>query len=70
MMTHVFGHRHDRCLPRALALGKAMQLTNILRDVAEDWSLGRVYLPRDERDRFGVEESQVAAGRMDDRSAT
>ena len=67
MMTHVFGHRHDRCLPRALALGTAMQLTNILRDVAEDYSLGRVYLPRDELERFGVEESQIAEGRMDDR---
>ena len=67
MMTHVFGHRHDRCLPKALALGTAMQLTNILRDIAEDRSLGRVYLPQDEMRRFGVEESQIAEGRADDR---
>ncbi|MDB5349906.1 MAG: Phytoene synthase [Planctomycetota bacterium] len=67
MMTHVFGFRHDRCLPRAVALGTAMQLTNILRDVREDFERGRIYLPRDEMARFGVTERQIAEGRMDDR---
>ena len=66
MMTHVFGHRSDRCFPDALALGTAMQLTNILRDVAEDFALGRVYLPRDELAQFGVTEAQLAEGRVDD----
>jgi phytoene synthase len=67
MMTHVFGYRSDRCLPNALAMGTAMQLTNILRDVAEDYRMGRVYLPQDELSRFGVEESDLAEGRVDDR---
>jgi len=67
MMTHVFGFRHARCLPRALALGTAMQLTNILRDVAEDCKMGRVYLPQDELARAGVTERQIAEGRCDDR---
>ncbi len=66
MMTHVFGYRHPRCLPRALALGTAMQLTNILRDVAEDLQRGRVYLPQDELARFGVTEAQLREGRVDD----
>ena len=66
MMTHVFGFRHPRCLPRAVALGRAMQLTNILRDVKEDWGRGRIYLPREELDRFGVTEGQIAAGKVDD----
>lgn len=66
MMTHVFGYRSERCLPNALALGTAMQLTNILRDVAEDLRMGRVYLPRDELARFGVGEDQLAEGRVDD----
>jgi len=66
MMTHVFGHRSDRCFPDALALGTAMQLTNILRDVAEDFALGRVYLPGDELARFGVTEAQLAEGRVDE----
>jgi len=41
---------------RALTLGIALQLINIMRDVAEDLSLGRVYLPHDELERFGVTE--------------
>jgi 15-cis-phytoene synthase len=47
MMCHVLGLRHDRALPRAVHLGIAMQLTNICRDVGEDWELGRLYLPAD-----------------------
>ncbi len=41
---------------RALTLGIALQLINIMRDVAEDAELGRVYLPQDELERFGVRE--------------
>jgi phytoene synthase len=66
MMTHVFGYRSDCCLPNALALGTAMQLTNILRDVAEDLRMGRIYLPQDELARFGVDEAQLVEGRVDD----
>jgi phytoene synthase len=48
----------------AEALGVALQLINILRDVAEDCRLGRVYLPQDELARFGVSEDDLAAGRL------
>jgi phytoene synthase len=41
---------------RAMTLGIALQLINIMRDVAEDLELGRVYLPQDELERFGVTE--------------
>jgi phytoene synthase len=59
------------CLPvygghdavRAETLGIALQLINILRDVAEDWQLGRVYLPQDELAEFGVSEEDITAGR-------
>jgi phytoene synthase len=37
-------------------------LTNILRDVGEDWRAGRVYLPQDELDAFGITEGDIAAG--------
>jgi 15-cis-phytoene synthase len=47
---------------RAETLGIALQLINIIRDVAEDWALGRVYLPQDELDRFGVAEDDIARG--------
>ena len=47
---------------RAEALGIALQLINIMRDVREDWELGRVYLPQDELASFGVTEDDIAAG--------
>ena len=49
--------------PLAEALGIALQQINIMRDVPEDWRLGRVYLPQDELARFGVREEEIAAGR-------
>jgi 15-cis-phytoene synthase len=45
MMSHVLGVRDEAALRRGVHLGIAMQLTNVCRDVAEDWSLGRLYLP-------------------------
>lgn len=62
MMAHLFGFRHPRCLPHARSLGLAMQLTNILRDIAEDFARGRVYLPQDELARFEVTEATLAEG--------
>jgi 15-cis-phytoene synthase len=49
---------------RAETLGIALQLINIIRDVGEDWRLGRVYLPQDELARFGVEEDDIAHRRV------
>jgi len=49
---------------QAETLGIALQLINIMRDVREDWDLGRVYLPRDELAGFGVGEDDIAAGRV------
>jgi phytoene synthase len=51
---------------RAETLGIALQLINIIRDVREDWELGRVYLPQDELASFGVTEDQIAAGNATD----
>jgi phytoene synthase len=45
MMCHALGVTDEAALPRAAHLGTAMQLTNIARDVAEDWTRGRLYLP-------------------------
>jgi phytoene synthase len=47
-------------------LGLALQLINIARDVREDADLGRVYLPQDELERFGVSEDDIFAGRATD----
>src|SRR5207244_8354553 len=48
---------------RAETLGIALQLINIMRDVPEDWELGRVYLPQDELRSYGVSEEDIATGR-------
>ncbi len=47
MMCHVMGVRSERALANAAHLGIGMQLSNICRDVAEDWERGRCYLPAD-----------------------
>jgi 15-cis-phytoene synthase len=49
---------------RARTLGIALQLINIMRDVAEDWQLGRVYLPQHELAAHGVTEDDIAQGRV------
>jgi phytoene synthase len=54
-------------IARAETLGIALQLINIIRDVREDWRLGRVYIPQDELSSFGVTEDEIAAGRATDR---
>lgn len=63
--TAVYGSKDpEAARPRAETLGLALQQINIMRDVAEDWGLGRVYLPQDEREQFGVSEEDIAAGRV------
>jgi squalene synthase HpnC len=52
--TRVFGFRDARALDLAEKLGLAFQLTNIIRDVHEDYKLGRVYLPEEDLQRYGV----------------
>jgi phytoene synthase len=54
MMTHVFGIDDDRALVHAAHLGIGMQLTNICRDVVEDWQRGRLYLPDELLARHGA----------------
>lgn len=51
-------------LDRALALGQAMQLTNVLRDVGEDLRRGRCYLPADALERHGVDLEDLRSGRV------
>ncbi|HEX8911159.1 MAG TPA: phytoene/squalene synthase family protein [Humisphaera sp.] len=67
VMCSVFGLRDERARANAVRMGDAMQLTNILRDVGEDWGRGRLYLPREDLDRFGYTEADVARGVVDDR---
>ena len=67
MSMHIIGYESIDAIPYAIKLGVALQLTNILRDVGEDWQMGRLYLPKDELEAFGIRESDIAAGRVDGR---
>jgi phytoene synthase len=58
--VHVFGFRDPAALELAPKLGIAFQLTNILRDVAEDFAMGRIYLPQEDLVRFGCTEADIA----------
>ncbi len=60
MSAHIVGYTGREAIPYAVKLGVALQLTNILRDVAEDWRNGRVYLPRQELADFGLTEADIA----------
>jgi len=58
--THVFGFRDQRALDLAEKLGLAFQLTNIIRDVRDDYSIGRVYLPSDDLAQYSVDPKDFA----------
>ncbi|MBI5761871.1 MAG: squalene/phytoene synthase family protein, partial [Planctomycetales bacterium] len=67
MTIHVFGFDGPAALPLAEKTGIAFQLTNILRDLREDVLRGRIYLPREDLDRFGYSADDLALGVADDR---
>jgi 15-cis-phytoene synthase len=67
MSMHIIGFEGFEAIPYAVKLGVALQLTNILRDVGEDWRMGRLYLPRTELAAFGLAEGDIAQGCTDDR---
>jgi phytoene synthase len=62
IVAPILGCRDPQALPLAAELGIAMQLTNILRDVREDAEMGRIYLPLDELEAFGIDPEALLAG--------
>lgn len=67
MAMHIVGYSGLEAIPYAIRLGVALQLTNILRDVGEDWKADRLYLPQEELAAFDLTEADVAAKRTDER---
>jgi len=59
LSAEIFGFKNRNTLKYAHDLGMAFQLTNILRDVREDAERGRVYLPQDELEKFGVSQEDL-----------
>ncbi len=66
MSMFIVGFKSDDAVPYAIKLGVALQMTNILRDVGEDYCNGRLYLPREELIAYGIREEDIAAGRVTD----
>ncbi|MBL9154016.1 MAG: squalene/phytoene synthase family protein [Verrucomicrobiales bacterium] len=65
----IFGYRQPATRDYATRLGYALQLTNIIRDVAEDAARGRIYLPREDLARFDLTDDDILSRRHADRVA-
>lgn len=60
IMLRIFGCDNGKAKGYAVNLGIAMQLTNILRDIKEDYNRGRIYLPQEEMELFKVSQSDIS----------
>ena len=63
----IFGYRTDAAIGYGRNLSTALQLTNVTRDVGDDLTRDRIYIPREELQRFGVEEHELFARAENDR---
>lgn len=59
MSMYIIGFHSMEAVPYAIRLGVALQLTNVLRDIAEDYRNGRVYLPQEDLARFDLSETDL-----------
>jgi len=64
MSMYIVGFKSNDAIPYAIKLGVALQMTNILRDVGEDFRNGRVYLPREDMLFHGISETDIELGKV------
>ncbi|MBK4735783.1 squalene synthase HpnC [Noviherbaspirillum pedocola] len=67
LMLHLFGAADESHCRQSDAVCTALQLINFWQDVAVDWDKGRIYLPLEDMQRFGVAQSDIAGGVADER---
>jgi phytoene synthase len=67
LSIEIFGYKDPACHDYAVHLGKALQLTNILRDVKNDAARGRIYLPQSGLKKFNVSEQEILDSKYSDR---
>jgi phytoene synthase len=67
LSIEIFGHQNPATRDYAIYLGKALQLTNILRDVKDDAARGRIYLPQTELKKAGVSEQEILDSKYSNR---
>jgi phytoene synthase len=67
MMSYVIGFNNEKALDYAPYLGEAMQLTNFIRDIGEDYKeRGRIYLPQEDMDKYNVKEIDIKDNQVND----
>ncbi|MCF7890202.1 phytoene/squalene synthase family protein [Candidatus Bipolaricaulota bacterium] len=64
-LIEIFGYDDDKAKKHAIDLGLGMQMTNIIRDVAEDYSRGRIYIPEEDLAKFNCDFSRVDSNGVD-----
>jgi phytoene synthase len=64
MAMNIIGYQSQDAIIYAIRLGVALQLTNILRDIGEDWHFGRLYLSKQEMEAFGLTEEDITRGEV------
>lgn len=67
MCIEIFGYKENSTKEYAINLGKALQLVNIARDLKEDLTRSRVYLPKDEMLKFGYSEQDLLSSTYNDK---
>ena len=67
LSIEIFGYRDTACRDYAIYLGKALQLTNILRDVGGDAACGRIYIPLQLLEQCGVTQEEILQGKHSER---
>jgi phytoene synthase len=70
LSIEIFGYTNPKCRDYAIALGQALQLTNILRDVQNDAARGRIYLPLADMRKFALTEAEILRGEYSVRYAS
>lgn len=70
LSIEIFGYTNPKCRDYAIALGQALQLTNILRDVQNDAARGRIYLPLADMRKFALTEAEMLRGEYSVRYAS
>jgi squalene synthase HpnC len=67
LLLHLYGAPSPSNVAWSDAICTGLQLVNFWQDIALDWRIGRIYLPQEDLERFGVSEAQIAAARCDER---
>jgi squalene synthase HpnC len=67
LMLHLYSVHDAASLQQSDAVCSALQLINFWQDVAVDWDKGRIYIPLEDLERFGVDEAQIDRGVADQR---